>query len=438
MTTAMRALRTSGPRVLRIGVVQRGQITEERVVRDRASVTVGPHEGSTFVVDAAVPPRFQLFERAGEGYVLNVVDGMSGRIALSTGVVEVSSHPGSARRIRLDDESRGKVTLGDTTLLFQFVTPPPPATQPRLPLSVKNGAFSQIDWTLAVVAAFSFLLHFGLVGGMYSDWGDGVVDDDFSVGLVHMVQPPVAAPVDMVADAATTTTATPSDSTTATPSPSPAPTHPPHPAPAVVDPMNVDALLRTTDRMGIALVTSVRPGDNLTRAMSTPEAPPIDLNALANRPTTVDSRPGALDLPVSVGTIQVGPRSPLPVVPIDEPTSVTVIPRVVPPFDVREERPIAPATVVNAEAIIRNQIHPGARRCYQQGLAKDDTQSGKLMLQIHVGPSGEVDAATVTSNTGLSPAVASCIAGVARRAHFDSPGPSGANIVVPFAFWTHG
>jgi hypothetical protein len=35
-----------------------------------------------------------------------------------------------------------------------------------------------IDWKTTVIGALSFLLHFGALGSLYSDWMDPVVDDD--------------------------------------------------------------------------------------------------------------------------------------------------------------------------------------------------------------------------------------------------------------------
>jgi membrane protein involved in colicin uptake len=94
--------------------------------------------------------------------------------------------------------------------------------------------------------------------------------------------------------------------------------------------------------------------------------------------------------------------------------------------------------VANAEAVIRSQIHPGAKKCYQRGLESDPTQAGKIVILIKVAPSGEVDTATVQSNTGISASVAACISAVARRAKFDAPGPSGSQISVPFNFVKQG
>jgi hypothetical protein len=43
MTAVMRAMpQVTGPKVLRIGLVQNGRIIEERIIKQRTSVTVGP------------------------------------------------------------------------------------------------------------------------------------------------------------------------------------------------------------------------------------------------------------------------------------------------------------------------------------------------------------------------------------------------------------
>jgi len=88
--------------------------------------------------------------------------------------------------------------------------------------------------------------------------------------------------------------------------------------------------------------------------------------------------------------------------------------------------------------VIRSQIHPGAKRCYQKGLDVDPSQGGKLVMVLKLAPSGEVDSTSVASNTGLAAGVASCIASVARRAKFDPPGANGSTISVPFNFVKQG
>src|SRR6185437_6281555 len=226
MTAVMRAMQqATGPKVLRIGLVASGRILEERIIKQRTSVTVGPSEKSTFVVQANVPTQFKLFELIGGDYYLNFLDGMTGRVALASGITDVVALKGQAKRVgpayqvRLTEEARGKIVIGEMTFLFQFVAPPPVQPRPQLPLSVKGGLASQIDWSLTIIAAFSFLLHFGLVGAMYSDWMDPVVNDDITAGLLDMVQKTVPPPTE-TAEEQPTASATATDT-------APAPTQAP-------------------------------------------------------------------------------------------------------------------------------------------------------------------------------------------------------------------
>jgi hypothetical protein len=205
MTAVMRAMsQATGPKVLRIGLVSGGRVIEERIIKQRTTVTVGQSEKSMFVIPASnLPSQFRLFELIGTDYYLNFLDGMTGRVALATGITDIAALRGQAKKVgnvyqvKLTEEARGKVVVGETTFLFQFVAPPPPQPRPQLPLAVKGGLASQIDWNLTIIAAFSFLLHFGLIGAMYSDWMDPVVNDDLTAGgLIDMMKAIPPAPVE--------------------------------------------------------------------------------------------------------------------------------------------------------------------------------------------------------------------------------------------------
>jgi hypothetical protein len=50
MTAVMRAVASSGPKVLRIGLIQGGRVIEERIIKQRTSVTVGANEKNMFVI----------------------------------------------------------------------------------------------------------------------------------------------------------------------------------------------------------------------------------------------------------------------------------------------------------------------------------------------------------------------------------------------------
>ena len=96
MTAVMRAMTmAAGPKVLRIGLVHGGRVIEERIIKQRTSVTVGQSEKAMFVIPAqTVPPQFKLFELIGTDYYLNFLDGMTGRVALATGISDIAALSG--------------------------------------------------------------------------------------------------------------------------------------------------------------------------------------------------------------------------------------------------------------------------------------------------------------------------------------------------------
>jgi hypothetical protein len=111
-----------GPRLLRIGVVQGGRVLEDRIIRERRAVTVGASERADFVIASdEIGTTVSLFETDGPDYFLHVSEGMTGRVALEGGIADVTTLRG---RVRLTDASRGKITLGDVTFLFELVLPP--------------------------------------------------------------------------------------------------------------------------------------------------------------------------------------------------------------------------------------------------------------------------------------------------------------------------
>jgi hypothetical protein len=451
MTAVMRAMQqTAGPKVLRIGLVTSGRIVEERIIKQRTNVTIGSSEKAMFVVQGPLPPQFRLFELSGGDYYLNFLEGMTGRIALATGISELQALKGQARRIgsayqvRLTEEARGKIVIGETTVLFQFVTPPPSQPRPRLPLSVKGGLASQIDWTLTVIAAFSFLVHFGFVGAMYSDWMDPVVSDDLSAGLLEMVQraaPPPAETIEVpvsTSTAATTATGAAPTATVKAATGKSGPAAPP-------DAKAISSLIGELEKTNIAILAALGGGPNIAGVMKDDNGAPVDLNGLATRQGGIANTSGGLNLSAGAGgpiqpgggagslqnlqgAGETGGAS----------TSAGTAAKVVPVGKVDLGASSMSVPVSNAEAVIRRDIHPGAKRCYQKGLELDPNQSGKIVILIKVAPNGEVDSASVVSNTGLSAGVASCIASTARRAKFDAPGATGSTISVPFNFVKQG
>lgn len=136
-------------KILRIGIIQNGRIIEEKLLRNREAVTVGQNlKKCTFVVATPeLPSVHTLFDVKSNTYVLQFTDAMTGRLSVGDQVHDLGAlrssgkarKSGSSWQIELDERARGKVTVGDTTILFQFVTPPPLRVLPQLPANMRGG-----------------------------------------------------------------------------------------------------------------------------------------------------------------------------------------------------------------------------------------------------------------------------------------------------------
>ncbi len=445
MTAVMRAMSVSaGAKVLRIGVVREGRVVEERIVKQRSTITVGASESATFVIRAAVPPSFPLFERVGNDYHLNLLDGMKGRLALATGITELRGVSGT--KMLLTEESRGKVVVGDTTFLFQFVAPPPPQAKPQLPLAVKGSLAGNHDWTLTFVAAFSFLLHFGLVGTMYSDWADPVVDDGHQVaGLVDMMSrippPPVTETPDKVVDntapVKVPTLPTKQPVTTSQPSPNTVPTLAGPRSPNAISNDRAAKLAAEAEAMQMQTIAGLAAGPSVAIALDRSSVPPVDLTRAAESSAGVVAGNGDFR-PTSGGPVQANKTS-------DLSTLGGPLKAQAPSGPGKETATAGPTGIAQVGTSVANVPVPGAdgtvatlrgrfRSCYQTGLLSDPTMAGKVLVSARIGPNGEVVTSDITSISGLSSSVGQCIAGVVKRATFSAPGGGGATLQIPVTF----
>ena len=167
------------PKVLRIGILQGGKIVEERIVRKRENVSVGQSEKNNFiVVSDELPSRFDMFEVKDGKYFLQFTQRMNGRFSIQGELKELKDlRNGAAKKkgkfslFPLDDSARGKIVLGDTAILFQFVMPPPIQPRPQLPAAVRGSLFKNIEWFITTVWIISFLLHAGFLTWLeMTDW----------------------------------------------------------------------------------------------------------------------------------------------------------------------------------------------------------------------------------------------------------------------------
>ena len=122
------------PKVLRIGVVQGGKVVHERLIKPGQNVTVGESPKNTFVFSVeGLAKRFTLFQVKGAAYALNFTDEMSGKVQLESGIASLQQlrergdvgKRGGLYTVPVSHKTRGKIVVGDVTVLFQFVAAPP-------------------------------------------------------------------------------------------------------------------------------------------------------------------------------------------------------------------------------------------------------------------------------------------------------------------------
>jgi hypothetical protein len=458
------AAQPAAAKVLRVGLVYKGKVIDERVVAADGHVTIGPNERATFVLTGAgVPIGFRLFERSGGRTFLQITDSMSGRVASSAGVVDLAAlraHasavqiPGAAgpiHRVRIDDDARGKIAVGEHTVLFQFVAPAPALGKPQLPVSVKS-SLGDVDWRTSVIAAFSFLVHFGAVGSIYSDWTDPVVDDEAETTqiLESVKQLPAPPPIEHPKDE----NATPSPTPSAQASAKPAQSSSSNGGGRVASTGNMggnaggamsDARAHQLSSQMRALELDVLGSLNESRGSATGivlssagDFPFGALDKAAASTTGVRAGvTGGLDLggntgaPIKPGAI---PRllidaAPSTVTPITAGSAVAVKP---PPGSVSVPPPVVSGGAVPNAGSVVAAMAAGFRRCYNNGLNHEDpTMRGTVRVTARIGPNGEVLSASASGGGTLSATVVGCVRNRVASAQFASPEGGGARLVIP-------
>jgi len=155
-------------KVLRLGVIQGGKIVEERILTARQAVTIGTGPRNTIVVPVSnLPESFTAFTLHGDAWHLCFEEGMEGRVQDDRGSTDLATlvaqgkagKEGKAHAVPVAETQRGRLTIGEVTLLWQFVPPPPEAPRPVLPPDARGNHFRSMDRLFVTVLAFSLLVH---------------------------------------------------------------------------------------------------------------------------------------------------------------------------------------------------------------------------------------------------------------------------------------
>jgi hypothetical protein len=195
-TPQSRPQQPSAPRsrILRIGVLLGGKIVEERLIRERVPVTIGQSMKNTFSIPAdGLPLELTLFSLHEHKYSLRFLNKMDGRLSDGAQVQTLDAlksrgavNHGEYWEVPLSETSRGKLSLGDLTILFQFVTEPPRQPKPMLPASVRGTFADRFDPRLSVILGASIIIHFAIVIIALAtdvEKGDGIAERAYNLAF---------------------------------------------------------------------------------------------------------------------------------------------------------------------------------------------------------------------------------------------------------------
>lgn len=439
MTHVMRSVGTM-TRALRVGVVAEGRVVDERLLRDERTITVGSHEGCTFVLGGVdVPSSFTLFEVTKGGVLMRFTEGMHGRIVLSTGPMDLAEARAVATEERkgiyavgLGEEGRGKVRIGAVTVLFQRVAVPPLQARPQLPASVQRTLQDAIDWPTAFLAAASFLVHFAAVGTLYSDWSDHVVATEADVaGLVQVL--PMTPPRVEVEEARPTDATAPSTQSAPTTTRAPTGQGPARNAgPPASSPRSLDRALDELARLDhdLQVLGTLDPSKSASeRVLREGNVPTGNLGAIA-RSDAGSTSGGGLQLGPTAPGVQTtrglgdlgdGRRA------SQSDSSGVQQAMAAPRLSVSGTTSSVGARVSGVEGTIA-AARGRVRACYQAEVNRNPEARGRVSYTISITPSGQVGSVSATASE-LPSSVAACVQAALSSLRFDAP-EGGASAVV--------
>ncbi len=132
-------------KVLRIALIMDGKIVHDKIIRLGDDVTVGKGAKSSFVIEQASLPKdeFPLFVHSKGKYFLQFTEAMKGKVDRGNNLVvalsKLRADPtvekvGTSWKLELSERDKGKVSLDNYDILFQFVSAPiaPPVRPQRV------------------------------------------------------------------------------------------------------------------------------------------------------------------------------------------------------------------------------------------------------------------------------------------------------------------
>ena len=158
------------PKALHVGVIHGGKFIDDRWFEKAGpDVTVGEAEKNSFAMPfSSLPQSHPLFLRRAGGCTLVFTSEMLVKVEVAGGELDLkrARRKGALFELPLTDDTRGRVSMGEVTFVFNFATPPPVPPRPLLPKEARGTLWNVTDHTFATVLAISLLLHGAAIGAI--------------------------------------------------------------------------------------------------------------------------------------------------------------------------------------------------------------------------------------------------------------------------------
>ncbi len=436
-------------KILRVGLIRKGVVLKEQLLLQREPVTIGVDERCTFHIPIeGLPPRYPLFKVVNGKYVLQFSERMTGKVNVGdqfldfTTIIDkqISQPSGRLHLLHLDESYRGKIEVGDMTLLFQFIAPPPPRMKAQLPAAFRRSIWDSLDWPFVDALLASLVL---LGGGMrYITTREypkrEVKLTDLSARFTSVIIKPKPPELPPEVEKPTDEKEDPNKvaESDAAKDKEPLPDDTPENKERRREILTARVQRKTL--LGFLAVGGDGPSSGLVGELSGEAArvsmaeafngaglAMADASSLRRRAAAGDSEGGTID--------------------VDDSRLVGGERKVVTTGRKVEKRPTgklkmsAPSEAIGTGTLSRADIEKTVTRragalksCYESELKKDNTLKGKIEVQFTIQPSGRVSTARVTANTMNSTAVGSCIVAQIQRWRF--PQPSGGDVTIKYPF----
>lgn len=437
-------------KVLRACVIQGGKITDEVRLRRGQPLTIGQSTKNTFVIpDASMPATYALFECRAGVYTLVLTESMRGKISGDAGSAPTDftglkaqgllKKQGDFYRLPLQEHHRGKVVLDDTTIIFQFVVPPPPAEKFRLPEAARGTLWQSIDWPYAWALLLAFLLEGPLIAYMHVIPAPeaitiDTIDNRWAELIVPERKPEDKKKPEKVADENQQVDPNKKAEKQATPQEE-EPAADEEPAQAKARAERREQVRENIQSKGILAILGTAGSGSATGAVADVFAEGGiggDLDSafegiagvgLATDTTTRTKRGGGTGEAASIGGLATAGGGKVGIEGKKE-ARVGLVKTEAPEVDGSLDSGAVARVVQSRMRMVQD--------CYNRELKRDPNLAGKIEIEFTIGEDGSITDARVSSNQMGSDAVATCIVGRIRRWRF--PKPDGGSVTVNFPF----